>query len=88
MKIDSGQIPTEDCKRADYGVVNLTKEEFDKLPEYSEATPTPNSKGVVVQRWKTRVPKDAKDKDATWFIGEVKCFLVVFSRITFVTDPK
>ena len=39
-----------------YPKVELTKAEFDALPEYSLSTPTQDSSGLGVKKWKYKTP--------------------------------
>lgn len=61
----------EKTKLDNYPKVEMTKEEFNKLPEYSLSIPT-QSGSLGVKHWKKKTPFNASDEDAIWFLGEIK----------------
>lgn len=75
----------EKTKLDNYPKVELTKEEFNKLPKYSLSIPT-QSDSLGVKRWKKKTPFNASDKDAIWFLGEIKEDMNVFHHIVIVDD--
>lgn len=54
-----------------YPKIELTKEQFNSLPEYSMSNPT-QSGCIGVKIWKHRSPINAKDDEAVWFIGKIE----------------
>jgi len=58
-------------KLSGYSKIEIDREEFDSLPEYSMSVPT-QSGSVGIKKWKHRTPLNASDEEAIWFIGKVE----------------
>lgn len=76
-----GMSQDEKTKLDSYPKVELSRDEFDKLPEYSMSNPT-QSGSVGIKQWKRRTPLNAEPDEAIWFLGQVKDGMNVFSLIT------
>ena len=80
------ELTEEFKKKLDtYEKVQISRKDFDALPEYSLSTPT-QSANHGVKKWKHRTPPYEDEDAAIWFLGEIKENMCVYSHITEITD--
>jgi hypothetical protein len=73
------ELTEEEQKKLDsYPKMEISIEDFERLPEYSLSNPTQDEHGLGVKKWRGRTPHDAMTDEAIWFIGQVEGEMINF----------